>query len=418
MVPMQLQLSNYGQHYCGHSGIINLMEDLGSALLANPAMLMMAGGTPARIAEAEQLYQSTLARILTDAEQTHQLLGRYQGPRGDLHVRELLAQQLNTTYGWPVTAAHIAISNGGQSAFGILANMLAGPGSGGERSIHLPLVPEYLGYADIGISKQFFTASRPSIELLPDRFFKYRLDRDAGIPGSAAALCISRPTNPSGNVLSDAEVSALDVQARAKQIPLIIDAAYGLPFPALHHNPDTHAYWSDNVILLLSLSKVGLPGVRSGFVVAHPELIEAFSRANTILNLASGNLGPMLSAVLLREGKLLTLSREVLQPWYQAKAQRAVQLLQDALGDMHYYMHKPEGAFFLWLWLPELGIGCQALYGRLREAGLLIIPGCASFIGLPEHWEHSRQCIRLSFAVSDDTLVKGATILGKVLRTL
>lgn len=412
-----MKLSHYGQRYSGQSGIIDLMDDLGSALRENPQMLMMAGGNPARIAPAEELFQRTLQQVLQSNEHTHQLLGRYQGPKGDLAVRELLAAQLRDDHGWPLTADHIALTNGGQSAFGILANLLAGDSNEGRRRIHFPLVPEYLGYADVGLTDDFFSGTRPLINLLPDGLFKYGLDRSAPIPADAAALCVSRPTNPSGNVLTDDEVAFLDQAARVRGIPLIVDAAYGLPFPGLQYD-DSRPYWSDNTILLLSLSKVGLPGTRSGFIIAAPAVIDAFSRANTILNLAVGNLGPTLALQFLQGRQLQTLAQEVLRPWYQAKSASAVSAVQQALKGVTCHVHKPEGAFFLWLWFPELRTGSQQLYRELRAAGLLAIPGDASFIGLTEPWLHSRQCLRLSYAVADSTLEQGAAILGRVLKSV
>jgi valine--pyruvate aminotransferase len=418
-----MKLSRYGQRYSGQSDIIDLMQDLGSALRDNPQMLMMAGGTPARIPAAEQLFQHTLQLLLQDDDATFRLLGRYQGPKGDLAVRKLLAMQLREDHGWPLTADHIALTNGGQSAFGILANLLAGDSSEGRRRIHFPLVPEYLGYADVGLTADFFSGAKPLIQLLPDGLFKYGLDRSAAIPDATAALCVSRPTNPSGNVLTDDEVAFLDQSARARGIPLILDAAYGLPFPGLQYD-DSKPYWSDNTILLLSLSKVGLPGTRSGFVIAKPELIEAFSRANTILNLAVGNLGPALALQLLQGRQLQRLAHDVLRPWYQAKATTAVAAIQHALQSSHNsshsnvpcHIHRPEGAFFLWLWFPELAGSSAQLCHRLRQAGLLVIPGEASFIGLAEPWQHSQQCLRLSYAVADTTLEQGAAILGQVLQ--
>ncbi|MES2605737.1 MAG: pyridoxal phosphate-dependent aminotransferase [Pseudomonadota bacterium] len=370
-----IKLSQYGQHYSSDSGIVELMDDLGSALRDNPQMLMMAGGTPARIPAAEQLFQTTLQQLAADPASTQALLGRYQGPKGDLAVRELLATQLREDYGWDLTADNIALTNGGQSAFSIVANMLAGEGSNGSKRIHFPLVPEYLGYADVGISKNFFSSARPQLQLLDDGLFKYTLDRSAVIPQDAAALCISRPTNPSGNVLTDDEVRFLDGAARARGIPLIVDAAYGLPFPALQYGDDTSAYWSDNVILLLSLSKVGMPGTRSGFLVAAADLIEA-------------------------------------------KALKAVALLREALRDIPCHIHKPEGAFFLWLWLPSLPVRSEQLYRQLKHHGLLVIPGENSFIGLAEPWDHSHQCIRLSYAVDDAMLAQAAAVLGSTLKKL
>ena len=413
-----MKLSRYGKHYSGQSGIVTLMDDLDSALRDNPDMLMMGGGSPARIPEVEILFQQALQQLANDAQLSQSLLGRYQGPKGDLAVRELLAQQLAEDYGWPLTADHIALTNGGQSAFAIIANMLAGNSDAGHRTLHFPLVPEYIGYADACIEPDSLSASQPAIQLLPNGLFKYSLDPALKIPANAAALCVSRPTNPSGNVLSDAELQWLDAAARKRDIPLIIDAAYGLPFPALHYTNDTHPYWSDNVILLLSLSKVGLPGVRGGFVIAAPEFIEAFSRANTILNLAVGNLGPMLANILLRNRQLQTLSREVLQPWYKTRADTALRLIQAELHGVPCHIHQPQGAFFLWLWFPGLPVSTAVLYEELKQAGLLIIPGDGSFFGLCEAWQHSRECIRLSYAVSDTCLQMGSAILGQVMRRI
>ena len=45
------------------------------------------------------------------------------------------------------------------------------------------------------------------------------------------AICFSRPTNPTGNVVTDEEVTRLREQANSQGVPLIIDNAYGTPFP-------------------------------------------------------------------------------------------------------------------------------------------------------------------------------------------
>ena len=55
-------------------------------------------------------------------------------------------------------------------------------------------------------------------------------------------------------------------------IPLIIDGAYGLPFPNILFS-EARPHWNENTILVLSLSKLGLPGVRTGIVVAREEIV-------------------------------------------------------------------------------------------------------------------------------------------------
>ena len=64
-----------------------------------------------------------------------------------------------------------------------------------------------------------------------------------------------------------AELERLDLLARSHGVPLIIDAAYGAPFPAIQH-AHPGLLWNANVVLCLSLSKLGLPATRTGIVVA------------------------------------------------------------------------------------------------------------------------------------------------------
>ncbi|HWK53851.1 MAG TPA: valine--pyruvate transaminase [Hyphomicrobiales bacterium] len=413
-----MQLSHFGTKFSGPSGIVTLMDDLGNALRDNPGIIMMGGGNPARIPAVLDCYRRHLRALVDDEEASFALLGRYQGPLGDYDVRTLLADTLRQRYGWELTAENVALTNGGQSAFGLLANMLTGEGGGGMRRLLFPLAPEYLGYADTALDPRAFVAAQPAIELLPAQQFKYRVDF-ATLPFDAnvAALCVSRPTNPSGNVISIGELDQLDALARARGIPLIVDAAYGAPFPGILFEDDT-AYWNDNVILLLSLSKLGLPGARAGFMIASPGRVAAFARANTIFNLASGNLGPALAQRLLAHDELLPLCRQHIQPWYQARLETALACVAREFTGIDYRLHRPEGAFFLWLWLPALPIASAALYERLKAAGVLVIPGDSAFFGLAQEWPHSRQCLRLSFALPDAQLVEGLRRIAAVLKTL
>jgi valine--pyruvate aminotransferase len=414
-----MQFSSYGEKYTHNAGIVRLMDDLGRALLGNPDMLMLGGGAPGRIAEVEQVFQQHLQVLTDDREVLHELLGSYQEPKGSEPVRRLLAAKLKADYGWDITADHIALTNGGQSAFGILANMLCGRmPDGSHRKLLFPICPEYLGYADISVMADTFVSQRPAIEMGEGPWFKYHIDFDnLLLDENAGALCVSRPTNPSGNVMSDAEIRRLDAVAAAKGVPLILDAAYGHPFPGIVYNEAT-AYWSDNVILMLSMSKLGMPGTRSGILVARPEIIEAFSRANTILNLASSNLGPVMLQSLMEKGDLDLLCRTHIRPWYEKRRDILASALVEHLGDVPFHIHRAEGAFFLWLWFPGLPVSDQMLYEKLKTAGVLVIPGNTAFIGLQEDWEHSHQCLRLSYALEEGKLVSAAAIIGRTVKQL
>jgi len=409
-----VKLSAFGKKFSSQSGIVELMADLGTALNENPDMIFMGGGNPSRLPEVEAVFQQRLESLMADPDKRHSLFGIYQSPQGDMEFLELIAGFLKAQFGWPLTARNIAIANGSQSAFFVLYNMFAGPmGDGSQRVIHLPLTPEYLGYADVGLSENFFTATKPSIELLDEHLFKYHVDFSRlQLDEHTGALCVSRPTNPTGNVLTDDEMEHLDELARQQGIPLIIDAAYGQPFPNILF-ADAHPLWNDNVILSLSLSKLGLPGVRTGIVVASEEIIQAYTNASTIVSLASGNLGPAIAKELFRTGEITSLTADCITPFYRQRSQQTVQWFRDSLGDLPYRIHKPEGAIFLWLWFEGLPISSQELYERLKQRGVLIVPGHNFFVGLDDDWTHRHECIRVSYAQDEDSVRRGVSIIAE-----
>ncbi|MEP5766003.1 MAG: valine--pyruvate transaminase [Halieaceae bacterium] len=409
-----MKLSAFGEKFSGKSGIVELMDDLGQALSENPDMIFMGGGNPSRLLDVEKIFQQRLEELMADPVRRHSLFGIYQAPQGDIEFREQIASFLKTHYGWSLTPHNIAIANGSQSAFFVLYNMLAGVmRDGSHRAIHLPLTPEYLGYADAGLSENFFTATRPSIEMLDDHLFKYHVDfSHLKLGQDTGALCVSRPTNPTGNVLTDEEVEHLDAIAREHDIPLIIDGAYGLPFPNICF-AQARPHWNDNTILALSLSKLGLPGVRTGIVVANEEIINAFTTANTIVSLASGTLGPAIAKELFRSGEIQSITAEHVTPFYRERSQQTVQWFREALGDLPFHIHKPEGAIFLWLWFEDLPISSRELYERLKARGVLVVPGQDFFVGLTEDWPHQHECIRVSYAQDSDTVQAGVKLIAE-----
>ncbi len=412
-----MKLSAFGEKFAGESGIVALMDDLGTALNENPDMIFMGGGNPGRLQEVEAVFQRRLEHIMADPAQRHSLFGIYQSPQGDREFRQQMAAFLHKQFGWPVGEQNIAVSNGSQSAFFVLFNMIAGAmPDGGHRSIHLPLAPEYIGYADAGLTEHFFTATRPNIDLLEDRLFKYRVDFSHLRPGDdTAALCVSRPTNPTGNVLTDDEIAHLDEIAHEHDIPLIIDGAYGLPFPNILFE-DARPHWNDNTILALSLSKLGLPGVRTGVVVAREDVIEAYTNANTIVSLACGNLGPALAKELFASGEILSLTRDYVTPYYREGSRRAVDWFREELEGLPFHIHKPEGAIFLWLWFEGMPISSEDLYQRLKRRGVLVVAGHNFFVGIEDNWRHSQECIRVSYAQPAGVVREGIRIIAEEVR--
>jgi valine--pyruvate aminotransferase len=315
-----MEFSSLGRFLLQGSGIVQLMDDLGSAGQGQD-VCMLGGGNPGAIPAMQDYFREAMADVLGEAARFDSIVGSYDSPAGDLRFRQALARLLRDTFGWDIDTDHIAITNGSQSTFFVLFNLFSGDfAQGPRRKILLPLTPEYIGYADSGLGESIFVANRPSIELIGDHLFKYHIDAQTlAVDDSIGAMCVSRPTNPTGNVLTDQEIDILRESCRRQDIPLILDCAYGPPFPNIVFT-EARPVWDENIILCLSLSKLGLPGVRTGIVVAAPRVIRAISASNAILSLAPGSFGPALMTRALESGDIISLSDNHVRSYYQQKA--------------------------------------------------------------------------------------------------
>jgi len=415
-----MNLSKFGKKFTRKAGITQLMDDLGAAM-ADGDMLMLGGGNPAHIPEVQQIFRKRMEEILAEPGAFESMIGNYDGSRGNAAFIEALAKMLRETFGWEIGAQNIALTNGSQSAFFCLFNLFAGEmPDGSKKKILFPLTPEYIGYADTGLTEGFFTAKRPAIELLDDGLFKYHVDfQTLEIGDDIGAICVSRPTNPTGNVLTDEEMQHLDALAREKGIPFIIDNAYGTPFPNIIYT-EAQPLWNSNTVVCMSLSKFGLPNLRTGIVIASEEIASAISDINGVMCLAPGGLGARLAVDLIRGGEIMRISRDIVQPFYRRKAQQTLEWFRDELGEnIPCRIHKPEGALFLWLWFEGLPGGSAALYERLKALNTLVIPGHHFFAGLEnDDWAHKHECIRVTYAQDDETVRKGVKIIADEIKKL
>ncbi|EGQ8179354.1 TPA: valine--pyruvate transaminase [Vibrio parahaemolyticus] len=407
-----MQFSKFGEKFNQYSGITQLMDDLNDGL-RTPGAIMLGGGNPAAIPAMLDYFHQASEEMLASGELVAALTN-YDGPQGKDVFVKALAQLFRETYGWDISEKNISLTNGSQSGFFYLFNLFSGQQpDGSHKKVLLPIAPEYIGYGDAGIDEDIFVSYHPEIELLDNGLFKYHVDFEKlTVDDSVAAICASRPTNPTGNVLTDEEVRKLDKLARENNIPLIIDNAYGLPFPNIIFE-DVEPFWNENTILCMSLSKLGLPGVRCGIVIASEEITQALTNMNGIISLAPGSVGPALANHIIAKGDLLKLSSEVIKPFYKQKSQRAVELLQQAITDERFRIHKPEGAIFLWLWFDELPITTMELYQRLKARGVLIVPGEYFFIGQKDEWDHAHQCLRMNYVQDDEMMQKGIAIIAE-----
>ncbi len=407
--------SQFGNKFTQDAGITRLMNDLNQGL-RTPGAIMLGGGNPAHIPEMDDYFQQLLTEMVANGQLTDTLCN-YDGPQGKDTLIQALAEMLREKLGWEIGTQNIALTNGSQSAFFYLFNLLAGRGEDGSvRKVLFPLAPEYIGYSDSGLDEGLFVANKPNIELLPEGQFKYHVDFDhLNITEDIGLICVSRPTNPTGNVITDEELQRLDYLAQQHQIPLLIDNAYGVPFPGIIFSEAT-PLWNPNIILCMSLSKLGLPGSRCGIIIANEKIINAVSNMNGIISLAPGGVGPSMALEMIRRNDLLRLSQEIIRPFYQQRVQDVIQIIRRYLPTELCLIHKPEGAIFLWLWFKNLPITTEMLYQRLKKRGVLMVPGHYFFPGLEQDWPHTHECMRMNYVPDPESIAKGIAILAEEIK--
>ena len=417
-----VEFSTVGRKLTVPSGILELMDDMGRAMTVEPQMRMLGGGSPAAIPALQALVRRRMQELLADGDSFERMMVRYDPPAGNPRFLRSLAALLQREYGWDIGPQNLAVTSGGQTAFFQLFNLLAGRFENGRRKkILLPVAPEYIGYADQGIEPDLFLACRPAITYPPGgdgKIFKYSINfpavEAALASGDIGAIAASRPTNPSGNVLTDAEVARLSALAAAHGIPLILDNAYGQPFPGVMFVP-AKPFWSPHTILVLSLSKLGLPGTRTAIVIAAENIARAVTAFTAITGLANGTIGQQLVLPWIESGKILELGSEILQPFYAEKSRAAAAWAReyfDAAG-VDWALHANEGAFFHWLWLKNLRFTSRELYERLKVRKVLTVPGEYFFFGLETDWPHRHECLRLNFSGESETVREGYQIIAE-----
>jgi valine--pyruvate aminotransferase len=134
---------------------------------------------------------------------------------------------------------------------------------------------------------------------------------------------------------------------------------------------------------------------------------------NAVINLAPGSVGAGIAESLVSSGEIIAMSKNIIRPHYLRKSELAVNLFREKLGDVDFHIHKPEGAFFLWLWSRGIKIDSSTLYERLKKRGVLIVPGHYFFPGLADDWAHKNECIRVTYSQGEDAVARGIEIIAE-----
>jgi hypothetical protein len=329
----------------------------------------------------------------------------YPQTNGTIELREHIAAIYPSA-----TTAHVQVTNGGSEANCILLMRLVSPG---DEIVFM--TPNYMQTS--GLAKALGAAVRPWR-------LRETLRPGSGQAGSGAdarwapdldelrrlvtprtrAILICNPSNPTGARLTAAELDEICRAAAAVGAWVISDEIYR---GAEREADDTPSVWGryERAIVSSGLSKAyGLPGLRIGWIVAPPSLIDELWAVHDYTTIAPGAISDRLARIVLepeRRATVLARTRGIIRANYPL---------------MRRWIDKQEGLTHI---APEAGaivfIRCDLpqptleLTKRLRdERSVLIVPG--DFFDMPGY-------LRIGFGSDPAYLESALTLVGEFLRS-
>ena len=413
-----MKLSQFAVQMSQLTGVRAIMKDIIETLKNNAGQefINLSAGNPVILPEVVQLWRECTEDLLASAEYA-EVVCRYGSSQGYAPLIEAVVNDFNHRYGLSLSNENVLITTGSQSLYFYAANAFGGYTQEGDlRQIVLPLSPDYTGYGGVTLTPEALIAYQPSLEIEEQKHrFKYRPDfSKLQINEQTGCVIFSRPCNPTGNVLTDEEVSKITSLAGLYDVPVLIDSAYAPPFPSLNFTP-MQPQFGDNIIHCLSLSKAGLPGERIGIAIADKKWIQLLESFQTNASIHSPRYGQAIAAKAISSGRLAEISTNIIRPHYHKKLEILATTLDKAMPqDRSWFLHQGEGAIFAWLWLQDLPMSDWEFYQELKKVGVITVPGSTFFPGLREDWSHKTQCLRISLTATESEIATAMKRLAEV----
>jgi arginine:pyruvate transaminase len=190
----------------------------------------------------------------------------YTPASGRQHLREAIAAAHRARTGQAVDAANVIFLAGAQNALFAASLCIAGPG---DEVIALePLYPSYPATLEVS-GARMVRVPAPAKQ-------GFRVDLaalESAITPRTRALFFATPNNPSGVILSEAELAVLGRLARRHSLWVVADEVYAGLAPG-GRVPSLAAELPEQVVTICSLSKThSMPGWRAGWLVGPPQLV-------------------------------------------------------------------------------------------------------------------------------------------------
>ena len=336
------------------------------AVAARPEVVSLAGGMPFVQALPSTEVIAVANEVLTD---TGDVALQYGGGQGTAGLRERLAM-LMAEEGVVADPEDVVVTTGAQQALDLIGKIFIDPGD-----LIAVEAPAYVG------ALTAFGAYEPRylpIELDDDGMIVEQLEQ-ALVRGERPKFVYTVPNfgNPAGVTMSYDRRRQLVALCREASIPIIEDNPYGLlrfegePVPCLR------TLDPDNVIYLGTVSKTFSPGVRVGWALAEPSVVQRLILAKEAADLCGSSLTMLVTERWFSDETRWRGTLNGLVGTYRSRRDAMLGALDEHLPDGAMWTH-PHGGFYVWVTLPEW-LDAKALLAAAVERRVAYVPGTAFY---------------------------------------
>jgi len=316
------------------------------------------GSPDSRLFPAEVLsraYRSGIQRAFRD----NRLL--YGNPRGSPLLREQVATMLKSERGLAVTADNICITRGSQSGIYIIARTLISPGD--------TVLVESLTYE----------AAVAALSACGARIVSVKLDQDGVDVADVERQC--RAHSVKAIFLTPHHQFPTTVALRPQRRLRLLELSRQFGFAIIEDDYDHEfhfesqpllpmaSYAPSRVVYVGSLSKLLLPALRIGFIVAPQQFIDAVAHTVSLIDSMGNTLTENAAADLIESGELRRHARKVFQV-YAARRKAFAKSLTDVLGDLVNF-RMPDGGLAFWLTFKRVA-DLDRMEARLPDFGVRV----------------------------------------------
>lgn len=386
----------------------NRMENIKSSairellkLTEQPDIISFAGGLPAPELFPIKQLEEVCCRVLNEEGESAL---QYSSTDGFLPLRTQIAQHMNEL-GIKCTAQNILITSGSQQGLEFTGRIFINEGD-----VVICESPSYLGALNA------FKAYVP-------KFVEIPMDEDGMIidelekaleqyPNAKFIYTIPDFQNPTGRTMNLERRKRLMELAEKYDIPVIEDNPYGeLRFEG-EHLPSLKSFdTKGRVIHLGTFSKIFCPGLRVGWVIAEPEILQKYIIVKQGADLQCSS---MAQREISRFLEMFDLNEHIenLIEVYRKRRDLIIETMK-AEFPSNITVTYPQGGLFAWATLPE-GVDAADVLKMALEEKVAFVPGEPFY----PNGGNANHC-RINYSnMPEEKIVEGIKRLGKVLKSI